>query len=426
MISPPASLAPAIDGVESQTASPHDRGEIRALVDADDPSTPVAPVQRIAFKSRAWANISLGFSVAAAGLEWLFGALSLIVLLAVVATIPIVQFASLGYLLEVSGRVARTGRLRDGFIGVPKAAQLGGVLLGLWLLTLPLRVVATLWAASELIDPQSRAAFGWRIAFVALSVACGVHALGAILRGARLRQFLTPRPLKSLRLIFRRDSFASCRDGLWDFIVGLRAPSYFWLGLRGFCGTWFWLAIPVSLLAVAKTLPAAPGRPPFGFLVGLVGGLLLMFIALRLPLTQAGFAMENRWGALFNLRRARRWFARAPLATTVAVLATLALSLPLLLLKIEMVPREAAWLPSLLFVFSALPARLLSGWALARALRRESPRHWFWRLVARLILIPAAAIYSLLVFGSQYLSWHGVWSLYEQHAFLVPAPFLGF
>ena len=54
------------------------------------------------------------------GLEWLFGLGSVIGWLAVLAAIPLVNFISLGYLLEASGRVARSGRLRDGFIDMPK------------------------------------------------------------------------------------------------------------------------------------------------------------------------------------------------------------------------------------------------------------------------------------------------------------------
>jgi hypothetical protein len=42
-----------------------------------------------------------------------------------------------------------------------------------------------------------------------------------------------------------------------------------------------------------------------------------------------------------------------------------------------------------------------------------------------LVFIPAALFYVLIVFFTQYTSWNGVWSLYEQHAFLVPVPFLG-
>ncbi len=43
------------------------------------------------------------------------GILALVGLWAIVAAIPVVQILALGYLLEVEGRVARRGRLRDAF-----------------------------------------------------------------------------------------------------------------------------------------------------------------------------------------------------------------------------------------------------------------------------------------------------------------------
>jgi len=42
--------------------------------------------------------------------EWIFGACVLMFLLVFLAVIPILQFLSLGYLLEVTGRLARTGK----------------------------------------------------------------------------------------------------------------------------------------------------------------------------------------------------------------------------------------------------------------------------------------------------------------------------
>ena len=58
------------------------------------------------------------------------GAASLVVGLSALAAIPVAQFLSLGYLLEASGRVARSGRLRDGWIGVRRAARVGGIVAG--------------------------------------------------------------------------------------------------------------------------------------------------------------------------------------------------------------------------------------------------------------------------------------------------------
>src|SRR5262249_23327382 len=142
-------------------------------------------------------------------------------------------------------------------------------------------------------------------------------------------------------------------DAVWDFCVSLRLPYYFWLGLRGFAGALAWLIVPVSLLAVASRLP--PGLAP---LVGLVGGALTAVVVVHLPFLQARFADENRFAAMFELGVLRRRFARAPVAFLIALALTLVLAVPLYLLKIEIIPREAAWLPSLLFVVSIFPARL--------------------------------------------------------------------
>jgi hypothetical protein len=136
-------------------------------------------------------------------------------------------------------------------------------------------------------------------------------------------------------------------------------------------------------------------------------------------------ARDNRFRAAFELRQVRAEFARAPWAFSFALVIAVLLALPLYLLKIEVVPGEAAWLPGLVFITFIFPARLLAGWALARAGRRDAPRHWFFRWTGRAPLVPAALLYVLVLYFTQFTSWNGVWSLYEQHAFLLPAPFFG-
>src|SRR5271168_1542880 len=59
--------------------------------------------------------------------EWVFGLISLVLGLSMLAALPVIQVLSLGYFLESSARVARTGRLRDGLIGVRRAARVGCV-----------------------------------------------------------------------------------------------------------------------------------------------------------------------------------------------------------------------------------------------------------------------------------------------------------
>ncbi len=68
-------------------------------------------------------------------------------------------------------------------------------------------------------------------------------------------------------------------------------------------------------------------------------------------------------------------------------------------------------------------SRLITGWAYNRGLRRPTHRHWTSRTAARLGMLPMVAFYVLVVFFTQYTAWHGAWSLYEQHAFLLPVPF---
>ena len=43
----------------------------------------------------------------------------------------------------------------------------------------------------------------------------------------------------------------------------------------------------------------------------------------------------------------------------------------------------------------------------------------------RASMLLLAVVYVAAVYATQYVSWHGAWSLYEQHAFLLPAAFPG-
>lgn len=60
----------------------------------------------------------------------------------------------------------------------------------------------------------------------------------------------------------------------------------------------------------------------------------------------------------------------------------------------------------------------------SRSCRRERPRHGLFPGSTRLTQIPVVALYVLIVFLSQVTAWSGIWSLSEQHAFLLPVPFL--
>jgi hypothetical protein len=373
----------------------------------------VIPVRRAPLFSRPKNPILLVLWVGTSTFVWLFGVVCLMGGLAFLAALPVLQFLSLGYLLEAGGRVARTGRIRDGFIGVYRGALLGGIVLGGWLLLWPARLVAGLAQSADIIDPGGSIANGWRIG---LFVAIGLTGLVFFLIGG-----------SALLLVaaYRRRTrpgggyYAEARDAVWELVLSLRLPYYFWLGFRGFVGAMAWLVVPISLIALGRLhSPAAP-------LIGFFGAFLLAIVLLYLPILQMRLAQTNRLTAVFNVLAARAAYQRAPWASTFAIIITLLFALPLYLLKIEIVPREAEWLPSLVFITFIFPARLLTGWALGRANRRPTPRHWFFRWTGRLPLLPATAIYVLIVFFTQYTSWNGIWSLYEQHAFLVPVPFFG-
>jgi hypothetical protein len=355
-----------------------------------------------------------------AGIEWIFGFFSLIGGLAILATLPALQFLSLGYLLEASGRVARSGRLRDGFPGIRIAARVGGIVLASWLLILPIRLYGDIVYDAQIIDPSGRQATALQVGLYVLTALTLLHIIFACARGGKLRCFLWPFNFIWVLIdVFRGGYYTRTRDRLWAFTMSLRLPYYFWLGLRGFAAALLWLVIPVTWVALAHS------KLPTASLVGFLGAVLLGLVLIYLPFLQLRMAATNQFAEAFNVMGVRRDFRKAPWAFAFAFVVTLLFALPLYLFKIEVVPKEAAWLPGLVFIAFIYPARLLTGWAMGRAKRRRTPRHWFFRLTGRIPFVPAATVYVLVVFLTQYTSWNGVWSLYEQHAFLVPVPFFG-
>ena len=408
---------------------------------------------------KAWRYIRLSAT-------WLFGLVSLLGCLAAMSAVPLLQFVSLGYLLEASGRVARSGKLRDGFIDFPKFARIGSMVAGTWLMLLPLRLLADLSRSAYLIDPTGASARASRVVLIACTALILAHILLAWYSGGKLRYFFWPllapfqlaahlvlgrllsqilkravgrvwpalaedlfalRPLSdwfppaiAWAGLRRGRMYGEARDAVWDFVVALRVPHYFWLGLRGFAGALAWLFLPVLLLMCGTAIQneAAP-------LVGWIGALLLAFVLLYLPFLQTHFATQNRFTAMFEWAEIRRLFRRAPIAFWLALTVTCLFALPLYLLKIEATPREVTWLPSLFFVVFIYPALLLTGWAIGRASKREQPRFFLSRWFARFAAVPVVIYYVLVVFFTQYTSWSGPVSLFEQHAFLLPAPFFG-
>jgi hypothetical protein len=359
-------------------------------------------------RNRGWVRRIL--SVA----EWFFGLATLLLGLAVLASIPIGQFLALGYLLEASGRVARSGRIRDGFIGVRTVAKFGGVALAAFLLWLPLYGLSIMAESAKIIDPNGVIARQWELGLSALAVLFALHVTAALLRGARIRDFL--RPLNVfwlLRRALRGGMYSEARDRLWNTVLALQLPHYFWLGLCGFFGALLWLIVPLMLLAQGHRYPA----------LGILGAVLLAGVVLYVPFLQVRFARDDRFRAFREVRQTRAAFRGAPLAFAFALWIHLLFAMPLYLLKIEVIPRDLVFLEGLVFLLFIFPARVLGGWAYARGANRDVPRHWLARWMGRALMVPVVIAYVFVVFTSPHLGWHGVASLYEQHAFLLPVPF---
>ena len=78
-------------------------------------------------KSKApFSLFAKGFSEVYRFLQTCFGGITMALLLSILAIFPVLNLISLGYLMKASGKVAESGRLRDGFIGFREASFFGG------------------------------------------------------------------------------------------------------------------------------------------------------------------------------------------------------------------------------------------------------------------------------------------------------------
>ncbi|MCX4244520.1 hypothetical protein [Paraliomyxa miuraensis] len=347
-----------------------------------------------------------------------FGLATLLVALSVLATLPVLQLLCLGYLLVAGARVAASGRLRGCLPGLPLFERVGAIVVGLWLLLWIPRLLASLARDARLIDPGGRAGPTLDTIAALLVLLLVLHAIAATARGGRLSLLLLPRPIleaRALRALLTREGYRTARDAVWDALASLEPWALVKTGALGFLAAALWLLVPTTLLALGSRAPV----------LAVLGAGLMAVVVFYLPLLQLHVAEQGRLAALMDVETVARAHARAPLASAVAVVITVVFAFPLYLLKIELIPREAMWLPGVAFMALMLPARLVCGLALHRGLARSTPRHFALRAVAWLIVVPVAGAYAVVLYFTQYLSWYGTWSLYEQHAFLLPVPFLG-
>jgi len=350
-----------------------------------------------------------------------FGAGSLLLLLAVIAAIPIVNFLALGYLLDAEGRVARSGRIRDSVPLIHLAPRLGSIALGFWLWLLPLRFLAGFAADAQLIAPDGLATRRFQIGLTVAWVLISIHLCLALARGGSLGCFF--RPLKNLRWLLKRlrshDYWTTASTAVRGFVRQLELRRHFVLGLKGFAVAFVWLVVPTALYAAMKELKPGPGFVTIG------GGVLLLWVFAWIPFLQARFASQGRWRSGLELRETRELFRHAPFAWLIAVIGVYVLSLPLYLTKVVLPPADAMWLLTLVFIATIYPARILTGWAYHRAVRRRESglrSRFITRLFVKALMTPLLAIYVFILFFTQFISEHGKQALFEHHAFLLPWP----
>ncbi len=342
-----------------------------------------------------------------------------VVVLALVAAVPVLNFWVLGYLLEAQGGIARGESWRHAVPGGKSLSRIASIGLGMFLSVLPLRLLSGAASDAQLISPGSTADVGLHRLLMLLSVVVTVTICMALARGGRLIEFF--RPIRNFRWTIgqmRSGEFLdTAGSDIWEFVKTLKLRERFWLGLRGFVSAFSWLLIPTALFASAQSSEGA------AVLVTILGGLLLIPVLAWLPLLQANFSAENRFRAGFQLGKVRQLYRKAPLASMVAVVVTLVLSLPLYLAKVVLPPQDAMWMVTLLFILGIYPAKLIAGWAYRRAQRREREAHWSWRWLGRGVMFPLLSVYVFLLLFTQGIGEHGKLVLFQHHAFLLPVPF---
>ncbi len=349
----------------------------------------------------------------------MFGIASLILLLALLAAIPLINFFVLGYLLDVEGRVARSGRLRDAFPLIDLAPRLGSIALGFWLWLWPLRLLSNVATDAAIIAPGGNAAMAMNLLRQAAAIGVAAHLCLALARGGGLGCFF--RPIKNARWLA-----AQWRSGAYwehaerhvrDFVRALRIRHHLWLGVRGFAGAMCWLVVPTALLASSDKTEGA------SIIVTVIGGVLLVIVLSWVPFLQAHFAAENRFAAHFQLRAVRQLYKNAPFSWLFTLLITLTLALPMYFFKIALPPQDAMWLETLVFIVMIYPVKVATGWAYHRAAVREKRAFFGFRWLSRLVMAPLLVLFVFLLFFTQFIGEHGKGVLFEHHVFLLPAPF---
>lgn len=349
----------------------------------------------------------------------------LCVLLAVVAAVPVIQLASLGYLLNSAARLAQRQPWSKAFPGATVAGRLGKFACLAAILWLPVWFITDLSYSAQLLLPNSSTAWNWRLLAGLMMLAWLTWISWAAIRGGSVRHFLWPAPVLFFRRILLLRTWLQASDALYELVARLHFLRLWWLGARAAGGALLWMAIPVSLMIIGQR---ADNFPP-AVLVGLVGAVSMTVLMLYLPFLQIQMAVDNRFRSMFAVNPIRQRFLYAPWAHAGSLLLLCLVSIPLYLLRIEATPSELVWAPSLVFVLFMLPAKLTLGSAMGYASGRQAcpevrPRHWALRWSARGTALAGVLVYVGALYVAQLVAGQGALVMFFQHALLVPAPLI--
>ncbi len=350
-----------------------------------------------------------------------FGALCIVLALAVLAAIPGLNILTLGYLVEPQRRVAMSGRLRDGFPLLILAPRLGIMLLCTLLFQLPLRFQATRVSdAMVLPGPAHDRTQTLAAVLLAMQWLIGIHLVLAVLNGSTPGCYFRPvRNLRrGLRLLFTADGRRELAAGI-DLVHSILQPlQHFLAGLRAFLGAVLWLIIPTSLLVAYA--PPDRAKPIFGLLAA-IGVVLMIPVVAWLPFLQVQQIVTGRFKAVLELREVRRRIRSAPISWMFSTTLLCLMTLPLYLGKVRLPPADALLILTPVFIVLIYPARLAVAWAWHRG-GRPQPARWPLHVAARLIMAPVLAIYAIFLLLTPAISELGRNAPFENQAFLGPAP----
>jgi hypothetical protein len=355
-------------------------------------------------------------------LEAIVGIACLVTLLVLAATIPVLNLITLGYLMEVQGRVARTGRLRDALPLLPAASRLGVSLACIAVFLLPIRWLAEAASNANLIEPGSIWSWLWLTGLLIAALVVVLHLLLSLARGGKFVCFL--RPIRNIRwfLARRREGdywmHASC--ALHEFFAALRPAHHVHLTAFAYLGVLLWVGAPTVMFTAVADSSGTWQR-----VLTLAGAVCLVPPLMWLPFLQTRCAAEGRLSAMFELSAIRQMLAQAPFTATLATIALYGLAfLPsyyCAVWKALVPPHETTWDVMFVFLVAIYPAKVLLGWAYHRAtVARPSWLAWYW--INQCLVCAAACVYVLLLFLLQTTGQLGPRAVWQHHAFLLPFP----